>query len=78
MEFKTSDIVLASYLRLSGMIVTDIEKVGSKGVFVFNNVPDDIIQAYDYGKASVEPIAFNNMVKSLTTAVRRKDGSTTK
>jgi hypothetical protein len=73
MEYKTSDIVLASYLRLSGNEITRIEKVGMKGTFVFTNIDDDLIQAYDFGRARVEPVAFNNTIKSLTTAVRRMD-----
>lgn len=73
MEYKTSDIVLASYLRLSGIEIARIEKVGMKGTFVFENVDDELIQSYDFGRARVEPVAFNNAIKSLTTAVRRMD-----
>lgn len=73
MEYKTSDIVLASFLRLSGNEIVRIEKVGMKGTFVFENVDDDLIQSYDFGRARVEPAAFNNTIKSLTTAVRRMD-----
>lgn len=71
MEYKTSDIVLASYLRLSGYEIVRIEKTGTKGTFVFANVDDNLIQTYDFGRARVEPTAFNNTIKSLTTAVRR-------
>jgi len=74
MEYKTSDIVLASFLRLSGHEIVRIEKVGQKGTFVFGEVPDDIIQSYDFGRARVEPAAFNNTIKQLTTAVRRMEG----
>lgn len=73
MEYKTSDIVLASYLRLSGHEIARIEKVGMKGTFVFVDIDDDLIQTYDFGRARVEPVAFNNTIKSLTTAVRRMD-----
>jgi hypothetical protein len=73
MEYKTSDIVLASYLRLSGYDIVRIEKTGMKGTFVFENVDDDLIQGYDFGRARVEPAAFNNTIKSLTTAVRRME-----
>lgn len=70
-EYKTSDIVLASYLKLSGCQMLRIEKQGQKGTFVFENVRDELIQAYDLGKAQVEPVAFNNAIKQLTTSVRR-------
>lgn len=73
MEYRTSDIVLASYLRLMGYEIAKIEKVGMKGTFVFENVSDDHIQEYDFGRARVEPAAFNNTIKSLTTAVRRME-----
>lgn len=73
MEYKTSDIVLASYLRLNGYEILRIEKAGLKGTFVFENVSDDHIQEYDFGRARVEPVAFNNAIKSLTTAVRRME-----
>lgn len=72
-EYKTSDIVLASFLRLSGCTMVGIEKQGQKGTFVFENVRDDLIRAYDLGKAQVEPVAFNNAIKQLTTSVRRMD-----
>jgi len=72
-EYKTSDIVLAAYLRLSGCQMLGIEKQGSKGTFVFAEVNDDLIRAYDLGQAQVEPVAFNNMIKGLTTSVRRMD-----
>lgn len=70
-EFKTSDIVLASYLKLNNFQMVGIEKQGLKGTFVFENVSDDYIVAYDLGKAVVEPVAFNNTIKTLTTSVRR-------
>lgn len=72
-EYRTSDIVLASFLRLNKCQMLRIEKVGQKGTFVFSNVSDDLIEAYDLGNALVEPVAFNNAIKSLTTSVRRMD-----
>ena len=70
-EYKTSDIILAAYLRLNNFTMSRIEKQGNKGTFVFDEVDDDVIQVYDFGNAEVEPVAFNNMVKQLTTSVRR-------
>lgn len=70
-EYRTSDIVLASFLKLAGCQIIDIEKQGEKGTFVFSNVRDDLIRAYDLGQAAVEPISFNNTIKQLTTSVRR-------
>ena len=72
-QYKTTDIVLAAFLRLNHCNMTNIEKVGQKGTFVFGVVPEELLQVYDLGQGSVEPVAFNNMVKQLTTAVRRMD-----
>lgn len=71
--YKTSDIVLAAYLKLSGYQMTRIDKMGAKGTFVFDSVSDAAIALYDLGNASVEPITFNNTIKQLTTSVRRLD-----
>ena len=72
-EFRTSDIVLAAFLRNSGCLLVNIEKVGLKGTFVFTNVNDELIHQYDFGSARVEPLSFNNTIKQLTTSVRRID-----
>ncbi len=70
-EFKTTDIVLAAVLKLERLELTNIERNGNKGTFVFVNVPDDTISNFDLGKCCVEPITFNNAIKQLTTSVRR-------
>lgn len=71
MAFKTTDIVLAATLKFKGFDMTGIEKNGNKGTFCFDNVPESIIEEYDLGKILVEPAAFNNLIKALTTATRR-------
>lgn len=72
-EYRTSDIVLASFLRLCGYQMTRIEKQGQKGTFVFCNINEQSLVDYDLGNALVEPVAFNNAIKQLTTSVRRID-----
>jgi Domain of unknown function (DUF5659) len=72
-EYKTPDIVLAAYLKLSGCAMARIEKQGQKGTFVFDDVSEEVIRTFDFGKAQVEPVSFNNMIKQLTTSVRRMD-----
>lgn len=72
-EYKTSDIVLAAFLRLSGCQMSGIEKQGQKGTFVFVNVDDALVVDYDLGRARAEPVSFNNAIKQLTTSVRRMD-----
>lgn len=70
-SFKTTDIILAAVLRINGVEIIDIEIMGTKGTFVFCNVDEDFLVQYDLGKVLVEPVTFNNMVKQLTTSVRR-------
>ncbi len=72
-EYRTPDIVLAAYLKLTGFAMQRIEKQGQKGTFVFDNVTDEVIRTFDLGNAQVEPVSFNNMIKQLTTSVRRMD-----
>lgn len=71
--YKTSDIILAAFLRLQGKNLQDIELTGNKGTFVFDDVEDNLLEDYDLGKCLVEPVAFNNAIKQLTTSVRRKN-----
>lgn len=70
-EYKTTDIVLAACLCLNHVEMTQIEINGNKGTFCFNNVDNTMLNNYDLGKLQVEPIAFNNKIKQLTTSVRR-------
>lgn len=72
MHFKTSDIVLASTLKINGIPLLDIEMVGTRGVFVFDSVSKELLQSFDLGELTVEPNSFHQAVKQLTTAVRRK------
>ena len=68
---STSDIVLAATLKVKGFVLNRIEKNGNKGIFIFDDVEVPVIEDYDLGKCLVEPIAFNNAIKALTTATRR-------
>lgn len=78
MEQTTSDIVLAASLIVSGFKLTGIQLVGTKGVFCFAESPLDEIIAflgvYSLGNARVEPKAFNNKIRELTTSVRQLSG----
>jgi len=71
MKYKTTDIILAACLRLQGYEMEEIELNGTKGTFCFGEVDDEILTDYDLGKCRVEPVAFNNAIKQLTTSVRR-------
>lgn len=69
--FKTQDILLSAVLKLNGHQLIDIEHSGSKGIFVFDDIPEDEIKEFDLGKSLVEPVLFNNTIKQLTSSVRR-------
>lgn len=71
--YNTTDIVLAAFLKVYGVSMLRIEKQGTKGTFVFADVPQNLISDYDLGNARVEPVNFNNTIKQLTTSVRRMD-----
>ena len=70
-EFKTTDIVLAACLKLNNFVMVSIERSGNKGTFIFENVGKQFVEDFDLGKICVEPVAFNNAIKQLTTSVRR-------
>lgn len=68
---ETQDIVLAATLKVLGYKLDTIEKIGNKGIFLFNDVDEDIVNDYDLGNLKVEPVSFNSAIKALTTASRR-------
>lgn len=72
MRIETSDIVLASTLRSKGFPLEKIVKHRAKGIFVFAEIPAEVISDFGLGKILVEPTTFNNYIKSLTQAVRQQ------
>lgn len=70
-NIETQDIVLAATLKVLGYRLDTIQKVGNKGIFFFNDVDERVVNDYDLGNLTVEPVAFNSAIKALTTASRR-------
>ena len=70
-NIETSDIVLAATLKVKGQKLDRIEKQGNRGIFCFLDVDETMLNEFDLGHAVVEPVAFNNAIKALTTATRR-------
>lgn len=68
---ETQDIVLAATLKVLGYRLDHIEKIGNKGIFHFIEVDSNVINDYDLGNLTVEPVGFNSAIKALTTASRR-------
>lgn len=70
-HIETSDIVLAATLKVMGQKLDRIDKQGNRGIFCFSDIDEELLVSFDLGKSLVEPVAFNNAVKALTTATRR-------
>jgi hypothetical protein len=70
-KLETTDIVLAAYLKVQNYRMVEILKQGTKGTFVFVDVPEAVINDYDLGQARIEPRSLNYEIKALTTAARR-------
>ena len=71
MDYETTDIVMAAFLKVAGYTLKDITLVGHKGTFIFADVSKEHIDEYFLGNALVEPVSFNGAVRQLTTACRR-------
>lgn len=77
--YGTSDIVLAATLKMHGVdldriSITALPSGVKRGVFHFMNVEDTDLFAFDAGKFSVEPIAFNSEIRALNGAIKRLMG----
>lgn len=68
---KTTNIILATTLKLYGYELEDIEIDGNRGTFVFKGVDDTIITNFNLAKCLVEPLQFNSVLRQLTTSVKR-------
>lgn len=71
MKQKTTDIVLAAYLKICGFTLETISVVGKQGTFIFDDVEPEVVNQYFLGNAVVEPVTFNNTIRQLTTACKR-------
>lgn len=71
-EYRTSDIVLATVLKINGNQLVDIEVKGPRGVFVYADVDSEFLKSFDVGNIAVEPNDFHSILKQLTATVRRK------
>jgi hypothetical protein len=71
--FTTSDLVLASVLRLKGYKLAGIELLTgtNRSTFSFTDVDPEVLQDFSLGRTLVEPTAFNATLKSNVTASRR-------
>ena len=67
-EFRTSDLTLSAYLKVSGVELIDVFSVGrGKSEFVFQDTDRRQKLVIDYlnNRATVDPLAYMNTLKSL-------------
>lgn len=74
-EYTTADIVLAAALKYQGVPLVRIHVEGKRGFFVFRDVKQDFLNAFNTGNTLVEPCAFHAEVKALSMAVSRIRGN---
>ena len=76
MDFKTSDTPLAAYLLTQGHLPSIIDySRPPRYEIIFANSIDDIRQlaaAYNAGFTTVEPIAFNRILRKLNRILRNQ------
>jgi hypothetical protein len=71
-KHTTGDLLLASYLKASGVPLIDIYKSGARGFFVFDvTVHEELIKAFDLGTGRVEPRTFIDVRAGLLSALNR-------
>ena len=68
MNYKTSDLYLAAFLRAKGEELENIEKNGPKMTFVFKKdheeLKDEIIKFYN-AQGSIEPLKFIDAIRNM-------------
>ena len=76
MDFKTSDTPLAAYLVTQGHLPPSIDySRPPRYEIVFANSADgirELASEYSAGLATVEPIAFNRILRKLNRIIRSK------
>lgn len=70
--FRTTDIVLASCLKLHGYELKQIVCKGKQGTFVFVDVEQLVIEDFNCGRIHVDPVLFYGTVRQLSASVVRQ------
>ena len=65
-KYKTSDLYLSAFLKLKGFKY-EVEKLGKKIVFLFEETPELLKLVNDYltENASCDPLGYTNSIKNL-------------
>ena len=73
MEFKTTNLALAAYLRYTNTPLDAITKEHKLGTFYFVEVKEEDLRIFNLGQALVEPLHYNQLIKALTLAVKNTE-----
>ena len=67
-KYKTSDLYLSAFLKFKGFKY-EVEKLGKKVVFLFDETPELLKLVNDYltENASCDPLGFTYSIKNLKT-----------
>jgi len=70
-EFKTSDLALASFLKLEGYKILQVVKKNTRTAeFYFQNVKREDLISYQNGSSTVEPRDFASQMRQLNQTAR--------
>ena len=71
-EFKTTDIVMAAYLKSNGVPLLRFDTEFNRTTFVFNaeDADEQLIQDYALGNGKVEPFIFYNTINQLKHTIK--------
>jgi len=71
MKYKTTDIVLATCLKMQGYKIEKITVEGRRGTFIFVDIDQSALDEFNYDGVRVEPKEFHNCVRNLTGTINR-------
>lgn len=70
-EFATTDLTLASFLRVKNVQIIDMRRVTENQVeFIFKNVDKQMLLDFNAEKTRVEPKTFSSMSRHLLKSAR--------
>ena len=70
-EFCTTDLPLASFLKINGYKLIELRQKGMKGEFVFKDIPRQLLNDYNADGCSVEPKMFSSVMRQMVQSAKR-------
>jgi len=70
-EYRTSDFYCTAFLVAQGLKPVSHKREGQQMVFLFDSSPalDDMVESYYGLRASVNPVAYGNAIRTLKSIV---------